>query len=288
MTLKELQIFYELSNLNSPSIVAKKLNLSQGAVSLALKSLEEDLGVKLFDRIGKKLVLNEYGRVFKEKTYKNYTELIDAKHLFNENNLIGELKIFASKTIGSFILPEIIFEFKQTYSDIKIVKQNENSEYIVNSIINGKIDLGFIESEIEKNEIIREKIGDDKLIIVSSDKNLNKEYFIDELFNKKWILREIGSGTREMFLNAIKGIDLPVFYETNSISEIKLLLKNPDTITCISEYAIKDELKNKELFEIKVKNLDLKRNFYLIYHKNKIKTKIFEKFSEFVKNKLNN
>lgn len=148
--------------------------------------------------------------------------------------------------------------------------------------------MGFIESEIEKNEIIREKIGDDKLIIVSSDKNLNKEYFIDELFNKKWILREIGSGTREMFLNAIKGIDLPVFYETNSISEIKLLLKNPDTITCISEYAIKDELKNKELFEIKVKNLDLKRNFYLIYHKNKIKTKIFEKFSEFVKRKLNN
>lgn len=55
MTLKELQIFYELSNLNSPSIVAKKLNISQGAVSLALKSLEEDLGVKLFDRIGKNL-----------------------------------------------------------------------------------------------------------------------------------------------------------------------------------------------------------------------------------------
>ncbi|GAX87464.1 conserved hypothetical protein [Lebetimonas natsushimae] len=288
MTLKELQIFYKLSKLNSPSIVAKKLNLSQGAVSLALKSLEKDLGVKLFDRIGKKLVLNEYGRIFKAKTYNNYLELMDARNLFKENRLMGELQILASKTIGSFILPNIIFEFKQKYPDIKVVKQNENSEYIVNSIMNGKIDFGFIESEIEKNEIVKEKIGEDKLIIVSSDNNLKKKYFIDELFNKKWILRETGSGTREMFLNAIKGIDLPISYETNSISEIKILLKNPDTITCISEYAVKDELKKKELFEIEVKNLYLKRNLYLVYHKNKIKTKIFEKFTEFVKKKLDN
>ncbi|WP_024790364.1 LysR family transcriptional regulator [Lebetimonas sp. JH292] len=286
MTLKELNIFYELCKYNSPSVVAKRLNVSQSAVSLALKSLEKDLGVNLFNRIGKKLVLNEYGRVFKEKTYKNYTELIDAKHLFNENNLIGEMNIITSKTIGSFVLPKIIYIFKQNYPKISINKKNENSKFIVNSILEGKTDFGFIENEIDNKNIIKEKIGEDRLIIVSSDKKLKKEYFIDELFNKRWILREAGSGTREMFLNAIYDIDLPVFYETNSISEIKMLLKNPDVITCISEYAVKEEIKRGELFKIKIKNLNLKRNFYLVYHKNKIKTKIFEKFSEFIKKNL--
>jgi len=288
MTLKELQIFYELSILNSPSKVAKKLKLSQGAVSLALKSLEEDLGVKLFDRIGKKLVLNEYGRVFKEKTYKNYLKLIDSKNLFKENNLVGELNIIASKTIGNFVLPEIVFEFIEKFPNIKINKINENSRFIIDSIIDGKRDLGFIESEIDFPDIVKEKIGEDRLIIVSSDKSLNKEFFIDELFYKKWILRESGSGTREMFLNAIEGINIPIFYETNTISEIKNLLKNSECITCISEYVVKNELKRGELKEIKVKNINLKRNFYLIYHKNKIKTKIFKTFVNFVKERLNN
>jgi len=286
MTLKELQIFYELSILNSPSKVAKKLNLSQGAISLALKSLEEDLGVKLFDRIGKKLVLNEYGRVFKEKTYKNYLKLIDSKNLFKKNNLIVELNIIASKTIGNFVLPKIMFEFIEKFPNIKINKINENSKFIINSIVDGKIDLGFIDTEVDCLDIIKEKIGEDKLIIVSSDKNLNREYFIDELFYKKWILRESGSGTREMFLNAIEGINIPIFYETNTISEIKNLLKNPECITCISEYVVKNELKRGELKEIKVKNINLKRNFYLIYHKDKFKTKIFNKFVNFVKNKI--
>ena len=286
MTLKELQVFYELSEFNSPSKVANKLNLSQSAISLSLKSLEEDLGVKLFDRIGKKLVLNEYGRIFKEKTYEHYLKLIDSKNLFKENNLVGELNIMASKTIGNFILPEIIFEFMKKFSNIKINKINENSRYIIDSIIKGRIDLGFIEKEIQHNDIIKEKICEDNLIIVSSDKSLKKECFIDELFYKKWILRESGSGTREMFLNAIKGIELPIFYETNAISEIKNLLKNPDCITCISEYVVKDEIKRGELVKINVKNINLKRNFYLIYHKNKIKTKIFNKFVNFVKNKI--
>jgi len=286
MTLKELQVFYELSELNSPSKVANKLNLSQSAVSLSLKSLEKDLGVKLFDRIGKKLVLNEYGRIFKEKTYEYYLKLIDAKNLFKEDNLVGELNIMASKTIGNFVLPEIILQFMEKYSNIKINKINENSRYIIDSIIEGRSDLGFIEKEIQHIEIIKEKIGEDNLIIVSSDKSLKKECFIDELFHKKWILRERGSGTREMFLKAIEGIGLPIFYETNTISEIKNLLKNPDCITCISEYVVKDELKRGELKEIKVKNINLKRNFYLIYHKNKVKTKIFEEFIKFVKAKL--
>jgi len=286
MTFKELEIFFMLSENPSVSSVAKEKGLSQSAVSLAIKSLEEDLGEKLFDRIGKKLILNERGRIFKQKTYQSFLSLKDAKNLFSKNKLSGILKIAASKTIGTFLIPEIVFEFLEKYKDVKIIKETKNSTEIIKSVINGEIDIGFIETECENEAVIKEKIGEDELVIVSG-KEIKKELFIDELKNKKWLLREEGSGTREMFLKSLGkyGKEINIFMEFSGFIEIKRLLKHKDTITCISKYAVMDELEKKELFEIKVKNFEFKRNFYLIYHKNRFKTLLFKKFCEFVKEK---
>jgi DNA-binding transcriptional LysR family regulator len=154
-------------------------------------------------------------------------------------------------------------------------------------INNGEIDLGIIETEINEIDIIKEKIGSDKLIIVSSNEKLsNKEVFIDTLFDKKWILREKGSGTREMFIKALGELkkDINLFLECSEFDEIKnFLLKDSDMVTCISEYAVKKELEEKKLFEIKVKNIDLKRNFYIVYHKNKYKSKLLNEFIKCIK-----
>ena len=286
MTFKELEIFFMLSENPSVSSVAKEKGLSQSAVSLAIKSLEEDLGEKLFDRIGKKLILNERGRIFRQKTYNHFLSLKDAKNLFSKNKLSGILKIAASKTIGTFLIPEIVFEFLEKYKDVKIIKETKNSTEIIKSVINGEIDIGFIETEYDNETVIKEKIGEDELVIVSSNE-IKKELFIDELKDKKWLLREEGSGTREIFLKTLGkyGKEINIFMEFSGFIEIKRLLKHKNTITCISKYAVIDELEKKELFEIKVKNFEFKRNFYLIYHKNRFKTLLFKKFCEFVKDK---
>ena len=286
MTFRELEIFFSLSENPSVSNVAKEKGLSQSAVSLAIKSLENDLGEKLFDRIGKKLILNERGRLFRQKSFKSFLELKDAENLFSKNKLSGVLKISASKTIGTFLIPEIVYKFLENYKEVKIIKETKNSTQIIKSVLNGEIDIGFIETECENENIIKEKIGQDELVIVCNEE-YKKEIFIDELKNKKWFLREKGSGTREMFLNALGeyGKNINIFMEFSGFIEIKNLLKHKETITCISKYAVEDELSKKELFEVKVKNFEFKRNFYLIYHKNRFKTLLFKKFCEFVKDK---
>jgi DNA-binding transcriptional LysR family regulator len=290
MTLKELNIFYHLCENSHVSNLAQSLNLTQSAISLAIKSLENKIGEPLFDRIGKKLILNEKGKLFKEKTHSHFLALYDAQNFFKNNKISGVLNIASSKTIGSFITPQIVFDFLNAHTHVLINKDIQNSSNIIQLVKQGKIDIGFIESECDEPDVIKETIGKDELIIVSADKKLsNKNFYIDELFLKKWILREIGSGTREIFLNALDLIskDLPIFMEFSEFEEAKTILtKNLETITCLSKVVVEKELKSEELFEVKLNNLSIERKFYLIYHKNKYKSKLFTEFVKFVKSNV--
>ena len=287
MTLRELELFYYLAENPHISQLSKKIDISQSAISLAIKSLEKKLTEPLFDRIGKKLILNEKGRAFKEETYKHYLALKDAQNIFTTNKISGILKIGSSKTIGAFIMPQIIFDFISKNSNIKIEKEISNSSKIVKRVLEGDIDIGFIESSLNEVNLVKEKIGKDSLIIVSGDKNLaDKELYIDQLFSKKWLLREEGSGTREVFLERLGNLakEINVYMEFSGFVEIKgLLVKNFDAITCISRFSVEKELQKGELFEVKLKNLSFERELFVVYHKNKYKSKFFKIFKEFSK-----
>lgn len=286
MTLKEIELFYLLSENTHVSQLSKNIGLSQSAISLALKSLEKKLGEPLFDRIGKKLILNERGKIFKEKTYKSFLSLKDAENFFKEEKISGVLHVASSKTIGNFIMPQIVYDFLLKYKNITINKEVKNSSQIIEMLKKGQLDMGFIESDYSESEIIKEIMGEDTLLVVSSDASLPKKMYLDELFCKKWILREKGSGTRQMFLKEIGLLskNLEIFMEYLDFAEIKeLLKKNEEVVTCISEVAVKEEIKRKELREIKLKNIDIKRKFYCVYHKDKYKSKLFEEFKQFAK-----
>jgi len=282
MTLKELNIFYRLYEDAHLSKLAKELGLTQSSLSISLKSLENKLGVQLFDRIGKKLMLNDKGREFREKTYVHFLNLNDAENLFMVDKISGKLNVAFSKTIGEFVIPQILYDFLVKFPHVKIEKDIRNSTTIIEMVKNGVIDCGLIESECDDQMIIKEKIGEDHLKIVTSDENLtNKTVYIDELFSKRWILREEGSGTRKIFLNTLGIIakNLKIFMEFREFEEAKTLLCNkPDTITCVSKFVVEKELQRGELFEVKLKNLSIQRNFYLIYHKNKYRSRLFREF----------
>ena len=288
MTLKELNFFYKLSENPQVTQVANELNISQSAISLAIKSLENSLNEQLFDRIGKKLILNEKGKYFKEKTLSYYLKLIDAQNIFLENKLVGNIKVAASKTISNYIMPNIYFDFLTKYEDVKLDILTINSTKIVDMILNSKLDIGLIEVDLKNSSLIKEKLCDDELIVVTSDEKQERNAFIDSI-KKRWILRETGSGTREIFINKIGKIanDLDIFMQLQDFEEIKtIILNNPNTVTAISKVAVKKELDEKKLFEIKLKNLELKREFYIVYHKEKPKNLLFETFIEFLKNRF--
>lgn len=200
MTFQELRLFYYLCEDSHISNLAQKLGITQSAISLAIKSLESSIGEPLFDRIGKKLVLSETGRLFKEKTYSHFQALHDAEDFFKNSKISGILTLASSKTIGDFITPPIVFDFLTQHEHVSIAKDIQNSAQIIQMVKNATIDLGFIESTCNDADLCKEVIGTDELIVVSSDPCLaDGKFFIDELFHKQWILREKGSGTREVF-----------------------------------------------------------------------------------------
>ncbi|RXJ96177.1 LysR family transcriptional regulator [Malaciobacter molluscorum] len=284
-TLKELEIFFKLSENPHISNLAKQINLTQSAISISLNSLEKKLGEKLFDRIGKKLILNERGRVFKQETFNAYSQLVNIKDTFSSNSLKGQLNIASSKTFNSINLSLYIYDFISK-NDVNITKYSQNTKEIINEVLDSLVDVGFVEKEFEDSNIIKEKIANDSLIIVTSDKELARNsYYIDQLYSKKWILREKGSGTREVFLSKLKYLeDFKITMEISNFEEIKsILLKHKDTLTCISKLAVKKELEDKKLFEIKLKNLEFDRQLYMIYHKDKYKSRLFLEFTSYIK-----
>ena len=288
MTLKELNFFYKLSDNPQVTQVAQELKISQSAISLAIKSLENKLEEQLFDRVGKKLILNERGRYFKEKTLPHYLAIIDSQKLFQKNKLAGNMKIASSKTISNYLMPDIYYEFLSTYSDVKFDISTINSTKIIENILNSNLDIGLIEIDINNSNLIKQKLCDDELIIVTSDENAPKIAFIDTI-NKKWILRETGSGTREVFINSLGKYaqDISIFMELQDFEEIKtILIDNKDTITAISKNAVKKELENKKLFQIKLKNFEFKRELQIVYHKDKSTNLLFQTFIDFLKSKF--
>lgn len=283
MTLKELNFFYKICEFKSITKVAHEENISQSAISFALQSLEKKLGEALFNRIGKKLVLNERGRRFYALTFSHYQNLLKAKDEFLSANLSGSINISASKTIANYLMPKVYFDFLSLHEEVSINTFTQNSTDIVRDIENGKLDLGLIESEISSHEIVKEKLRDDELIVVTSDRKQRSGVFIDSI-DKKWILRESGSGTREIFLNALGSHEIKTFLSLNEFEEIKQVLKsNKNTISAISKLAVTKELEEKSLHEIKLKNIELKRSFYMIYHKNHLKNRLFNEFIGFLK-----
>ena len=291
ITLRQLEIFLKVVELNYLTVVAKELGLSQSAISMSLKELENILGRKLFDRINKKLILNEVGRNFHKTILPIYKKLEDVESEFKNREDIGSVRVGASTTIIDYLMPSIVCDYMSQYPNVKIDLKEGNTKEIVELVKDGKIDIGFIEGNTEDSEIIKESIGKDELVIVTANEELkDKRFNLKDIADYRWVLREEGSGTREVFLNYIKDKDvkLNIFLELGHTESIKSLLLSKKPITCISQLAVANEVENGSLFKVDVKGFKCTRDFYAIYHKDKYRSELFNKLYSFSKDMISN
>lgn len=285
LTLRQMQIFLKVVSSGHLTNVAKEMKLSQSAISMSIKELENILGRPVFDRISKKLVLNEVGRAFYKEIDPIFKKLSDIEYEFKNSENKGMIRVGASTTIVDYLMPSIICSYMSSYPDVKITLKEGNTKEITQMIQDGVIDIGFVEGFVSGSDIIKEKIGVDELLVVTSNKNLCNSCYIDELAEKRWVLREEGSGTREVFLNYIKEkVDnLNIFFELGHTESIKSILMNRECLTCISKISVETEIKEGKLHQVDVKNFECKRDFLMIYHKDKYHSTLFEKFLFFSK-----
>ena len=285
ITLRQMEIFLNVVKSGHLTNVAKEMKLSQSAISMSIKELENILGRPVFDRINKKLILNEVGRAFYKEIDPIYKKLNDIEYEFKNSLNKGMIRVGASTTIVDYLMPPIICNYMNNYADVKISLKEGNSAEIVDLIKAGAIDIGFIEGIVSDHEIIEEKIGVDELVVVTADLTMTDEYYIDSLADRKWVLREEGSGTREVFLDYIKEKTEPlnIFLELGHTESIKSILLHHSCLTCISKIAVQNEISKGTLRQVDIKNFECKRDFLMVYHKDKYHSGLFEKFIYFSK-----
>jgi len=287
LTLRQMEIFLNVVTSGHLTNVAKEMHLSQSAISMSIKELENILGRPVFDRINKKLVLNEVGRAFHKEIEPIFKKLSDIEYEFKNSENKGMIRVGASTTIVDYLMPSIICSYMSSYPDVKITLKEGNTKDIANMIQEGSIDIGFVEGFVSGSDILKEKVGVDELLIVTENKSIANAapMYIDELASMRWVLREEGSGTREVFLDYIKEKvdDLNIFLELGHTESIKSILVNRECLTCISKISVNKELQEKKLFQVAVKNFECKRDFLMIYHKDKYHSALFEKFVFFSK-----
>jgi len=287
VTLRQLELFLALVKTPHLSQVAKDKGLTQSAVSMAIKALEETLGKQLFDRIHKRLVVNENGRYFYRMVEPLVFGLKESEAMFRDQDLVGDIRVGASSSIANYILPQIIYEFAEQFEGVRLEKITGNTIEIGRLIENGEVDIGFVEADYNSTEIEREMLGLDELYVVTGDEELarDKEYKMDELLSKRWIFREEGSGTREVFLYYMDKYKkrFKPFLEVGHTEAVKSVLRNKGAVSCLSRISVMNELNAGQLFRLRIQDFKFTRSFYTIWHKNKYFSSVLQEFIYYTK-----
>ncbi|WP_338804969.1 DNA-binding transcriptional regulator YeiE [Xenorhabdus griffiniae] len=271
ITLRQLEIFAEVLKSGSTTQASQQLALSQSAVSASLTDLEGQLGVQLFDRVGKRLVTNEHGRLLYPKALALLEQAGEVEQLFKLE--LGALRLAASSTIGNYMLPEMLARYRQDYPETPLELNISNTGDVIKAVAEFRVDLGLIEGLCHDPELITQPWMKDELIVFSSPKSplLQGELNVEDLIKAPWILREKGSGTREI-LDHLLFSQMPRFniaMELGNSEAIKHAVQYGMGISCLSRRVVQEQLKNGTLSELVIPGLSLNRTLYLIYHRQK-------------------
>lgn len=172
MTLRYLEIFLALARTPNMRDAAAKLFISQAAVSSALRDFEAELGVSLFDRMGRGIRLNDKGRLLEERLAPLYNQLKNVLALVASDELAGKIRIGASTTLSDFVLPQVLYNFKMRHHQVEIECESGNTADIVRHVEHGLLDVGFVEGDVHNLAVEITPLAKESLVIVTADKAL--------------------------------------------------------------------------------------------------------------------
>lgn len=277
-TLRQLEIFAAVGRVESISKATEFLALSQSATSTALSELEKQFGSPLFDRVGKSLKLNELGR----KLLPQAMVLLDKAHEIEEIVIgkmgFGTLNIGATLTIGNYLATLIVADFLQRHPESKVQLKVNNSTVIMEQLMNFELDLGLVEGDCAYPDLASEPwVADELVVFCPPGHRLAKivgNVPLAELMNESWVVREKGSGTREVLNRALEKHNAhpPIRLELEHTEAIKRAVESGLGLGCISRLALREAFRRGSLVPLDVPELDLRRNFHFVWHHQKHQT----------------
>ena len=286
LTLRQLQIFREVAESGSTAAAAAAISLSQSATSAALNELERTLELQLFDRIGKRLQLNDNGRALLPQAL----ALLDGagwieRWAVDREFHIGTLRIGASTTVGNYLLPAVLAGFRDMLPESvrkgwHVQVAIANTSVITSRVAAFELDLGLIEGPCHEPELTVQPWREDELVVVAGANDPivptgKRPISLEALSKATWLLREEGSGTREI----INQLLIPYLHhlrpgiEFGNPEAIKRAAASGLGITCLSRFVVDDLLKSGVLVAPRTELPPLTRRFYLVMHERKKRTR---------------
>ncbi len=284
ITIRQLEIFERVAKCGHITQAGSQLMLTQSAVSMAIAELERLAGAPLFERLGKRLLLNDRGRQLLPEA----RELLIKARMIEQflNDSIGEpkgvLNVGASTTIGNYILPAIIGEFSQRHPGAKASLHIGNAMQIENALENGELDLGLSEGIPHIGSLKVTPWKRDELVVIVGKTHEWAEAgnaSLQMLKDAPWIMREKGSGTREIFETALarKVDSFSIALELGHTEAIKRAVEAGLGVGCLSRMAVQRELDHGWLVEI-ASELELQRTLILLTRNSEQQTTLFKAF----------
>lgn len=274
-----MRIFIAVAEREHVTRAAQVLNITQSAASAAIAALEAQHGVRLFDRVGRGIVLTDAGRLLLDEARAVLARAADAERALAEHGGLkrGTLRLVASQTIAGYWLPERLARFHTRYPGIELCVGIANSEGAARSVAAGEADLGFIEGNLEAPELVHRVVGTDRLQLVAAAPVATVDN--DWLARTPWIMREPGSGTRARFEEALaaRGIDprtLPIALTLPSNEAVLSAVRAGAGAAVLSRLVVAPALAMRALFALP---LDLpERPFYALRHPERHRSKAAE------------
>lgn len=292
MDLKRLEIFCRVVEQKSFSRAALRLGISQPSVSEHMRLLEESLGERLLDRLGREATPTAAGQTllpYARRLLRLRDEALQALQQFR-GELRGDLPLGASTIPGSYLLPQHLARFKQQHPAVRAILQIASSAVIVDRVMEGEYEVGVVGSRREDQRLAFAPLFRDRLVLaVPAGHRLagRKSVSLEDLAGETLIVREPGSGTRNTLEAALKRAgkslaDFNVVAEMGSPEAIRQGVRAGIGAAILSSHAIEAELQHGELVAITLQGVDLERDFFLVRHARRELSPVAAAFAEFL------
>jgi LysR family transcriptional regulator, transcriptional activator of the cysJI operon len=288
-----LKAFCLLVEMMSFSKAGEAIFVTQSAMSHLIKNLEDEVGVKLINRSGKKVIPTPAGWLF----YNRSKKILEAyKALENDiSKLIKEIKgplnLGASTTIAKYLLPQVLYDFSKKYPGVQINLTVSNTEAIINELQQGHIDLGIVEGNIKNKGIVLEEIADDEILLIASDVNplaKKKNIHTQDILSQPFIMPQSGSGLREFvedFFRAsrIEPKDIKVSMTLGDSELIVQMVQSGLGISFVSKWTVFRPIKEGTIKGLKLPGKSLYRKFYIAGPDKEPSTMVAKTFFKFIR-----
>ena len=274
MTFRQFEIFLAVARAKNFTRAAETLHVSQSTLSQHVLELERELGVRLFDRLGRAVTLTEAGRLLEEHATRIATTVASARQTIDELKGLerGSLVIGASTTPGIYVLPGIVAVFRRRYPGIDVSLRIGNSRAIEERIRADEVDLGVVGGHIlgASERCVAAGLLDELLLIVPPRHPWAKRREIAprELAQTPLLMREQGSATRLVTERTLRqaGVKFTTAMELDHIEAIKQAVMAGLGVAFLSMYAVRGEIATRRLRGLRLKGLRVRRHFHVIHN----------------------